>query len=86
MSILNNETLQRSELQREHDKRRLAQEQEQQAAHFASYAEAERVNRWHATRDAVLGHLYAADRYNAERFSAWAREAADIEHGPLVKP
>lgn len=48
------------------------------------------ANRWHATRDHVLSGIYARsseDRgVNHTVASALARQAADHEHGPLVKP
>jgi hypothetical protein len=81
------EALQRSDVQREHEKRRLELEQEQYAAQRAECAEAQRVNRWHATYNAALtGLISTRDAGPADDFHEAAAYFADAAHGPLVKP
>jgi hypothetical protein len=88
------EALQRSDLQRAHEKRRLEIEQEQYATQRAECAEAERVNRWHATYNAALTGLLALGTRAEDRISSNYHDSihyaadryASRAHGPLVKP
>lgn len=51
----------------------------------SSLVEALRQDRWHATRDAVLGGVSLRE-YGIDKALHWATEAADRAHGPLVRP
>lgn len=63
-----------------------------EAKALAREAEALRVERWHATFNAVIGGLYACpdnavnNGYREDDYHSLAASQADRDHGPLVKP
>lgn len=63
-----------------------------EAKSLAREAEALRVERWHATFNAVIGGLYACpdnavnNGYREDDYHSLAASQADRDHGPLVKP